>query len=70
MVKPTNSPGQTKKRHKPRWKFVLFPIVIVVTVLYSGLPPFLELDEKEDYVLSEDRLKDYFLKPQKSENAT
>lgn len=67
MVKPTDPPRK-KKILKPSWRQFLLPITIIVTILYFGLPPFLDLDEKGNYVLSKDRLKDYFLKPQKSES--
>jgi len=66
MVKPAAQPPNEKKAWLKTAGWLL-PIAIIGFVLYFGLPPFIELDEEGNYVLSEKRRKDYEDKPRRSE---
>ncbi|MCO6493150.1 MAG: hypothetical protein J5I98_32320 [Phaeodactylibacter sp.] len=45
----------------------LLAVAITGLMLYFGLPPFIDLDEEGNYILSEERSKDYNEKPESSE---
>ena len=65
MVKP---PPLPKEKTRP-FKDTIWLIAVAITglILYFGLPPFIELDEEGNYILSEERSKDFREKPESSE---
>jgi hypothetical protein len=66
MVKPIIPQPTDEKRHS-NWLRWILPIAIIGVVLYFSLPSFIELDEDGNFALSEERLRDYREKPQRSE---
>lgn len=67
MVKISSS-GQPKKSNMdPRWKGWLWVVSITSFLLYFGLPPFIELDQDGNYILSKERQMDYQEKLRRSE---
>ena len=66
MVKPI-TPIPYKPRHPNRWAMWGLFIAITGFILYFGLPPFIQVDEDGNYILSAERQRDYIEKPLQSE---
>ena len=67
MVKHRYPPPSKERKPFPKGTIGLAAVAIVGFILYFGLPPFINLDEEGNYILSEERSRDYREKPESSE---
>jgi hypothetical protein len=65
MVKPL---PKKKRQNRSTLKWILLAASLSIWgLIFASLPPFIKLDENGNYILSEERLKDYKEKPSRSE---